>query len=254
MAHADGELATSRACARSGVNMAISSFSNYDTAAIRQAGLKVGEIAHAQQMYTCKNREMEARALQAAEKAGCSAVFLTADSPVMGIRYNEWRNDFRIPEGLGLPIVGWDSERIRRQTHDDMAADLNDDGHNWARDIPWLRSVTRMEIWIKGVVTAEDTLRAVEMGCDGIIVSNHGEQKTFLSMDCEIDRMIFLVLITSFRFKQEVGSSTASRLQSMLCLSASPLRPGEYESTSTVVSGVGLTCSKQSLWVQSIAG
>ena len=31
-----------------------------------------------------------------------------------------------------------------------------------------------MEIWIKGVVTAEDTLKAVEMGCDGILVSNHG--------------------------------------------------------------------------------
>ena len=31
-----------------------------------------------------------------------------------------------------------------------------------------------MEIWIKGIVTAEDTLKAVEMGCDGIIVSNHG--------------------------------------------------------------------------------
>lgn len=31
-----------------------------------------------------------------------------------------------------------------------------------------------MEIWIKGVLTAEDTLKAVEMGCDGILVSNHG--------------------------------------------------------------------------------
>lgn len=51
---------------------------------------------------------------------------------------------------------------------------FNDDSHNWAREIPWLRSVTKMEIWIKGIVTAEDTLKAVEMGCDGIIVSNHG--------------------------------------------------------------------------------
>lgn len=51
---------------------------------------------------------------------------------------------------------------------------FNDDSHNWAREIPWLRSVTKMEIWIKGVVTAEDTLKAVEMGVDGIVVSNHG--------------------------------------------------------------------------------
>lgn len=40
-----------------------------------------------------------------------------------------------------------------------------------AREIPWLRSVTKMEIWIKGVLTAEDTLKAVEMGCDGVLVS-----------------------------------------------------------------------------------
>lgn len=51
---------------------------------------------------------------------------------------------------------------------------FNDDAHSWAREVPWLRSVTKMEIWIKGVLTAEDTLTAIEMGCDGIIVSNHG--------------------------------------------------------------------------------
>ncbi|WP_460921547.1 alpha-hydroxy-acid oxidizing protein, partial [Staphylococcus aureus] len=51
---------------------------------------------------------------------------------------------------------------------------FNDDSHHWTRDIPWLRSVTKMEIWIKGVLTAEDTLKAIEMGCDGVLVSNHG--------------------------------------------------------------------------------
>ena len=51
---------------------------------------------------------------------------------------------------------------------------FNDDCDYWALEIPLLRIVTNMEIWIKGIVTAEDTLKAVEMGCDGIIVSNHG--------------------------------------------------------------------------------
>ena len=72
------------------------------------------------------------------------------------------------------PILGRSSEQIRQTTHDDGFMSFNDDSHNWAREIPWLRSVTKMEIWIKGIVTAEDTLKAVEMGCDGIIVSNHG--------------------------------------------------------------------------------
>jgi len=174
MAHPDGELATARACARKGVNMGISSFANYDTKQIRDAGLAVGPIKHAQQLYTMKDRELELKIIRKAEEAGCSAIFLTADSPVLGVRYNEVRNDFRTPEGLGFPILEWTTEVIRNRTHDSGFTTFNDDGHNWARDIPWLRSVTKMEIWIKGVLTAEDTLKAVDWGCDGILVSNHG--------------------------------------------------------------------------------
>ncbi|KAK3055569.1 hypothetical protein LTR09_003489 [Extremus antarcticus] len=174
LAHPDGELATARACAKKGVPMAISSFANYSIKDIRSAGLGVGPIKHAMQMYTLKNRELEEGIIREAERQGCTAIFLTADSPVLGVRYNEWRNDFRTPDGLGFPIYGWDTEKIRKQTHDDSFTNITDDSHNWARDIPWLRSVTNMEIWIKGVVTAEDTLMAIQLGCDGIIVSNHG--------------------------------------------------------------------------------
>ena len=174
MAHPNGELATSRACARKGIPMAISSFANYAIKDIRHAGLSVGPIQHAIQMYTLKDRDFERSILREAEAQGCTAIFLTADSPVLGVRYNEWRNDFRTPDGLAFPILGLDSEKIRTRTHDDSFMAFNDDAHNWARDIPWLRSVTKMEIWIKGVLTAEDTLKAIEMGCDGVVVSNHG--------------------------------------------------------------------------------
>ncbi|KAK4552922.1 hypothetical protein LTR86_010054 [Recurvomyces mirabilis] len=174
MAHPIGELGTSAACARMGISMAISSYANYSAKEIRDAGLAIGPIRHAMQLYTMKDRELELRIIQNAEAAGCSAIFLTADSPVLGVRYNEWRHDFRTPAGLALPILERDSEKIRKTSHDDGFTSFNDDAHNWARDIPWLRSVTQMEIWIKGVLTAEDTLMAVNMGCDGIIVSNHG--------------------------------------------------------------------------------
>ncbi|TKA75077.1 hypothetical protein B0A55_05598 [Friedmanniomyces simplex] len=174
MAHPAGELATARACARRGVNMGISSFANYSVREIRAAGLKVGPMGSAMQLYTMKDRALEERIIRKAEAEGCSAIFLTADSPVLGVRYNEWRNDFRTPKGLNFPVIEWDSETIQKRTHDDGFMSFNDDAHNWAREIPWLRSVTGMEIWIKGVLTAEDTLKAVEMGCDGVLVSNHG--------------------------------------------------------------------------------
>jgi (S)-2-hydroxy-acid oxidase len=40
------------------------------------------------------------------EAAGCKAILLTADSPVLGIRWNETRNHLALPEGLGFPIMG----------------------------------------------------------------------------------------------------------------------------------------------------
>jgi (S)-2-hydroxy-acid oxidase len=174
MAHPDGELATARACAKAGVNMGISSYANYNIKRIREAGLSVGHINHAMQLYTMRDRELELRVIREAEQQGCKAIFLTADSPVLGVRFNEWRNDFRTPEGFDFPNLDLTSEKIRTSTHDSTFLAFNDDSHSWDRDIPWLRSVTKMEIWIKGVLTAEDTLKAIEMGCDGILVSNHG--------------------------------------------------------------------------------
>ncbi|OQO15034.1 hypothetical protein B0A48_00416 [Cryoendolithus antarcticus] len=177
MAHPDGEKATSRACAKAGVAMGISSYANYPIADIRSACLSssgIPQIDHVIQLYTMKDRAMQLRIIREAEARGCKAIFLTADSPVLGVRYNEWRNDFRTPEGLEFPIIERDTEMIRKVTHDDTFTSFNDDTHNWARDIPWLKSVTGMEIWIKGILTAEDTLMAIETSCHGIIVSNHG--------------------------------------------------------------------------------
>ena len=154
--------------------MAISSFSNYSVEAVRSAAAEVGGVDHAMQLYTMRDRGMQERIIQTAEKAGCKAIFLTADSPVLGVRYNEWKNDFRTPEGLEYPIIGMTTQNIRSQTHDSGFVAFNDDSHSWARDIPWLKQRTKMQIWIKGVLTAEDTELAVQHGCDGIIVSNHG--------------------------------------------------------------------------------
>ena len=174
MAHHTGELATSRAAAKRGIPMAISSFANYSISDVIGAGREVGPITHAIQLYSMRDRALQERIVRQADAQGCTAIFLTADSPVLGVRYNEWRNDFRTPEGLGFPIIELDSETIRTRTHDSGFMAFNSDSHSWAKEIPWLRSITKMQIYIKGVLTAEDTLLAIEYGCDGIIVSNHG--------------------------------------------------------------------------------
>lgn len=167
LAHPDGELATSRACAKANVPMAVSSFANYPIEEIRAAGRAT---SHAMQLYTMRDRALQERIVRRAEAAGCKAIFLTADSPVIGVRYNEWRNDFRTPVHLNYPNLEWTGEDIRTASHDSAFHSFNDDGHNWEREIKWLRERTSMEIWIKGVICGEDVERAVEAGCDGVIV------------------------------------------------------------------------------------
>lgn len=45
---------------------------------------------------------------------------------------------------------------------------------DWDTAIPWLRRITKLQIWLKGVTAAEDVRLAIKYGIDGIIVSNHG--------------------------------------------------------------------------------
>jgi (S)-2-hydroxy-acid oxidase len=174
MAHPEGELATSRACAKMGVNMGVSSYANYSVEDITDAGNKVGPIHYVMQLYAMNDKAKQERIVRRAEAAGCKAIFLTADSPVLGVRWNEWRNGFKPPAGLGYPMYERSSNEIQSQSHDDGFASTNSNSHSWATEIPWLRGVTNMEIWIKGVLTPEDVETAIEYGCEGVIISNHG--------------------------------------------------------------------------------
>lgn len=169
LAHKDGELASARASQARGTPMGVSSFASHHIDDIRANG---PDVPLAMQVYTMKDRALMERIIQRADAQGCKAIFLTADSPVLGVRYNEWKNDFRSP--LGYPNFEMTIEDFNKSTHDATFRRFNDDGHNWERDIPWLRARTKMQIFIKGVLCPEDVEKAIEAGCDGIIVSNHG--------------------------------------------------------------------------------
>ena len=156
--------------------MAVSTFANYTVEEVRAAGVERDPgMKHAMQLYTMRDRALQRRMLERASSAGCTAIFLTADSPVLGVRYNEWRNDFRTPVGLGFPNLDMSSEYVRAKSHDEGFAIMNDPDHSWGREVAWLREVApKMEIWVKGILTAEDVKEAVRWGVEGVVVSNHG--------------------------------------------------------------------------------
>ena len=172
--HRDGVLASARAAAAAGTILGVSS----------SAGHSVEEVAEATegpkwfQLYVPRDREIARRVVERVERAGYRALILTVD---LGERKDaDKRNRFALPR-----------ERLLKQLTDmgfpvrpDMTlAELNavndqawDPSLSW-EVFDWLRSITRLPLLVKGVLRPEDADRAVRLGLDGIVVSNHGGRR-----------------------------------------------------------------------------
>lgn len=196
LAHPDGELATARACRDAGVVMALSSFS---TSTLEDVAKESGDNARVLQLYLMEEREHSSKMIRRAKEAGYKAVLLTVDTPMLGRRNLEIRNEFKLPKPF--KIANFPAEEQGKDPRQESAAEKKSapgyhDGKKrtppagpitfhthapnptltWDEHIEWLKEQCKpeMEIWAKGITTAEDALLAVEHGCDGIIVSNHG--------------------------------------------------------------------------------
>ncbi|MGW4076349.1 alpha-hydroxy acid oxidase, partial [Streptomyces asiaticus] len=165
--HPDGETATARAAGAAGLPLVVSTF----------AGRTFAEIAAAAtsplwlQVYCFRDRDTTRRLIEHAEAAGFEALVLTVDTPRLGRRLRDLRNDFRLPPHIApanLPAdeADYSSPSEHGRTGLDPALD-------WSV-IAWLRSVSRLPVLVKGVMTAEDARCAIAAGVDGIVVSNHG--------------------------------------------------------------------------------
>jgi (S)-2-hydroxy-acid oxidase len=197
LAHPDGELATARACRKMGVVMGLSSFSTTSLEDVKDA---LGDKhAGALQLYLFEEREESRKLIQRAKKAGYKAVFLTVDTPVLGRRNLEIRNQFTLPKHLRVANFNRDGDGQKGEEIKDRDTEAHSNPSNsskrtpprgpitfhthapnptlcWDRDIAWLKEQCHpeMEVWVKGIATGEDALLACHHGVDGIVVSNHG--------------------------------------------------------------------------------
>ena len=174
MACADGELATARAAGTAGTIMMLSSLSNTDVEDVVQAAS--GPIWF--QLYVYKDRGATEALVRRAEAAGCAALVLTVDAPLLGCRERDVRNRFHLPQGLQVKnmLAAGYGDVAQPAADSGLAsyfASLIDPSLCWD-DLAWLASLTRLPLLIKGVVRADDAARAVAAGVAGIVVSNHG--------------------------------------------------------------------------------
>jgi 4-hydroxymandelate oxidase len=150
-----GECLTAAAAGAAGVLMCVSTLTTSSH----------GEIARASggprwlQLYVLRDRGQTLEHIAEARDAGYSAVVVTVDLPYVGRRERDLRLGFmNPPPELHLPYA-----QLFATTP----------GLTW-RDLEWIRSECGLPLAIKGILTREDALLAVEHGADAVWVSNHG--------------------------------------------------------------------------------
>jgi 4-hydroxymandelate oxidase len=174
LATPDGEQATARAAGAAGTVMILSTLSTTPIEEVVAAAS--GPVWF--QLYVYRDRQATEGLVRRAEAAGCRALVLTVDAPLLGRRERDVRNRFRLPPGLAVANLlpeGY-GELPPAAADSGLAAYVSsflDPALTW-RDVAWLRSITHLPVLVKGIVRPDDALRAAEAGAAGIVVSNHG--------------------------------------------------------------------------------
>ena len=194
--HPGGEVVAARAAGRAGTAYILSTISGHKLEDVK-AGSS-GPVFY--QLYLMGGRGAAEGAIERARVAGFSALFVTIDTPVSGIRERDFRNGMKelvsggplekipyLPQILSRP--GWLFSFLRDggvpplpnvvvpgkgpMPLTDVATALAESTVTWA-DLRWIREIWKGPIVIKGVLTADDALRSIDEGAAGISVSNHG--------------------------------------------------------------------------------
>jgi 4-hydroxymandelate oxidase len=170
LAHPDGELAMARAAAGAGSIMVVSTMA---TTTLEDVAAEVPGSPLWFQCYVHRDRGFTESLLHRAAAAGYRSVVLTVDLQVVSRRRRDERNRFELPEGLRMENV----EASLKSLHGSALAEYSNVAFDPALtpdDIGWIASVTGLPVVVKGVLRADDAVRAVDAGAAGVIVSNHG--------------------------------------------------------------------------------
>jgi 4-hydroxymandelate oxidase len=158
--HHDGESATARAAAALGLGYVLPTLSNIP---MEEIVATMEGAPHWFQLYIQPDRESTLALLRRAERCGARAIVITLDAPVDGVR------DRQIEAGFCLPA------HLKPVHLDGLAATRGTTPvpEGWAA-LAWLCQQTPLPVIAKGIMHPEDAAIAVDCGCRGLIVSNHG--------------------------------------------------------------------------------
>jgi len=164
--HEDAERATAGAASAEGTVSIVSTDSHYPFPA-------VSEVAPGRcwfQLYSYRSRASVEATIDMAVQAGASAIVVTVDANHIARRVTAWQAGFRTP-----PHVDFGTLRMLGLFSSEVPADgrIERLPLTWD-DLAFMRRRIRVPLLVKGVLHPEDARRCVELGADGIVVSNHG--------------------------------------------------------------------------------
>ena len=151
------------------------------------------------QLYLIGGRDVALGAIARASAAGCSALVVTIDTPVAGLRERDSRNGMKeLVSGKPFVMLPYLFQFLARprwlvsylrdgglmsfpnivlpdgpMPYADVAAALEQSMVSW-NDLRWIRDAWKAKVIIKGVHTGDDARRALDEGADAVVVSNHG--------------------------------------------------------------------------------
>ncbi|XP_060517368.1 2-Hydroxyacid oxidase 1 [Cylas formicarius] len=179
MAHPEGECANARAAEAMGTIFTLSTIA---TSSIEEVAEAAPGAIKWFQLYIFNDREVTRQLVRRAENAGYKALVLTVDTPFFGLRLADMRNKFKLPTHLKLANFEGTVASVANKKSETTGSGLNDLGNlfdaslSWD-DIAWLKTITRLPIVLKGILTAEDAMLAADLGVAAVLVSNHGARQ-----------------------------------------------------------------------------
>jgi lactate 2-monooxygenase len=179
--HPDAELAVARAAAAVGLPFILSTAAS---SSIEDVAVASGAGARWYQLYWPRQRELAASFVARAGEAGYEALVLTLDTWMLGWRPRDLQAAY-LPFLKGEGVANYFSDPVFRAALEKppeedpgpaighWAYQFSNPAVTWD-DLAWLREQTQLPIVLKGILHADDALRALDAGVDGLIVSNHG--------------------------------------------------------------------------------
>ncbi len=194
MQSADGEIKAARAAEKFGVPFTLSTMSICSIEDVAEATTKPFWF----QVYTLKDDDFMRRLFDRARVAGCSAIVITVDLQLLGQRHKDLKNGLSAPPKLTARSianmatkVGWGLEMLgtKRRFFGNIvghAKGVSDPSSlsSWTAEafdhsLDWKRVAQLAKMWggkviLKGILDADDAKKALNVGADAIVVSNHG--------------------------------------------------------------------------------